>query len=45
MHESHDKRPIITPNLSKRETEILKLIIEGFENKAIAKKLCICEDG
>lgn len=27
--------------LSRREKEILRLIVEGFENKAIAKKLFI----
>jgi DNA-binding NarL/FixJ family response regulator len=30
---------IYQQNLSKREMEILKLIIDGLENKAIARKL------
>jgi DNA-binding NarL/FixJ family response regulator len=31
----------VLTSLSKREIEILELIIEGLENKAIAKKLFI----
>lgn len=30
---------IITKLLSKREKEVIRLISDGFENKAIAKKL------
>lgn len=32
---------IITKLLSKREKEVINLIADGFENKAIAKKLFI----
>lgn len=32
---------IITKLLSKREKEVIRLISDGFENKAIAKKLFI----
>ena len=31
----------MTEVLSKRETEIFRLIVDGFENRAIAKKLYI----
>lgn len=30
---------IFKENLSKREEEVMRMIFEGFENKAIAKKL------
>lgn len=32
---------VAAEQLSKREQEVLRLILEGFENKAIAKKLFI----
>ena len=39
MSEKQHNNSEITKSLSKREKEVLKLISEEFENKAIAKKL------
>ena len=38
---SHEKKPLETVLLSKRETEVLNLLCKGYANKEIADKLFI----
>ena len=37
-------KPVLKPKLTKREGEIIKLVVEGYSNKQISKKLFISEN-
>ena len=37
-------KPVLKPKLTKREGEIIKLVVEGYSNKQISKKLSISEN-
>jgi len=37
-------KPVLKPKLTKREGEIIKLVVQGYNNKQIAKRLFISEN-